>query len=78
MAEMVRENRQLPQSEGQFGIIEEYVTLASNRKVLLCDYLFLEDLERFEKLVQTIWPQADQQDIRKLENFLKLIRVSSH
>ena len=78
MTQMIRQNRQLPQSERKFAIIEEYVTLASNRKTLLCDYLFLQSFERFENLVQTIWPQTEDQDIRKLENFLKLIRVSSH
>jgi len=60
-----------------FNIIEEYATLSAKRKVLLCDNLFVDGRSRFQNMVKLIWPEASAQDIKKLEKFLNLIRVSS-
>ena len=74
---MIRKNKQFLDSQQSFSIIEEYVTLNSNRKTLLCDNLFLESFSRFQNMAKTIWPDANGNDIKKLEKFLNLVRVSS-
>ena len=61
-----------------FNIIEVYAALSAKRKVLLCDNLFVDGRSRFQNMVKLMWPQATNYDIKKLEKFLNLIRVSSH
>lgn len=75
---MIVKNKQLPSSEPSFGILEEYSTLVSSRKALICDRLFLENFSRFQSTVKLIWPSASDDDVKKLEKFLKLVRMSSH
>lgn len=60
-----------------FNIIEEYAALSPKRKVLLCDHLFVEGKAKFQNMVKLLWPEADNQDMKKLEKFLTLIKNAS-
>lgn len=75
---MTAKSKQFLGGEQSFSIIEEYATLSPNRKTLLCDNLCLESHGRFQNMVKSIWPDASDYDLKKLEKFLNLVRVSSH
>lgn len=64
--------------ENTFNVIEEFSMLSGARKMLLCDHLFIEGRPVFEKTVKVLWPQAQAQDIKKLEKFLQLLRKTAH
>lgn len=61
-----------------FNIIEEYAALSPKRKVLLCDHLFIEGKTKFHNMVTLLWPEAGNQDMKKLEKFLTLIKNASN
>ena len=65
-------------AEQPFNIIEEYVALSPKRKVLLCDHFFVEGRETFQKTVRLLWPEAQKQDMKKLGNFLILLKNTAH
>lgn len=65
-------------TQQDFNIIEEYAALSANRKMSLCDSLFVDGRSRFQNMVKLLWPEANGYDTKKLEKFLNLIRVSSH
>ncbi len=65
-------------SEQPFNIIEEYAALSPKRKVLLCDHYFVEGRNIFAGTVELLWPEATAQDIKKLENFLVLLKSTAH
>ncbi len=61
-----------------FNIIEEFAALEGRNKMLLCDHLFIEGRHTFTRTVQLLWEKAQTQDIKKLENFLHLLRKTAH
>ena len=65
-------------AEQPFNIIEEYVALSPKRKVLLCDHFFVEWHDVFRNTVKLLWPEANKQDIKKLGNFLILLKNTAH
>lgn len=65
-------------TQQNFNIIEEYAALSAKRKVLLSDSLFENGYTHFQNMVELIWPEVSNYDIKKLEKFLNLVRVSSH
>lgn len=65
-------------AEQPFNIIEEYVALSPKRKVLLCDHFFVEGRETFANTVTLLWPEAGKADIKKLGNFLILLKNTAH
>jgi hypothetical protein len=67
--------RKLPKN---FNVIEEFAGLKPQRKIVLCDHLFVKGYESFENTVQTIWPKASAQDVKKLEKFLVLLKKTAH
>lgn len=60
------------------NIIEEFAALSPQRKVLLCDHLFSDGFDTFENTVKLLWPEAKEQDIKKLEKFLILLKKTAH
>ncbi len=67
-----------PQAQSSFSIIEEFANLPAVRKMVLCDHLFVEGYPSYERTVELLWPQADSDDISKLEKFLMLMKHSAH
>lgn len=65
------------QVEQPFNIIEEFADLNARRKIILCDHLFLEGYNTFEETVKTLWRQATQKDVKKLETFLYLLKKAA-
>lgn len=65
-------------AEQPLNIIEEYAALNPKRKVLLCDHYFVEGRGTFESTVRLLWPEATKQDIKKLGNFLVLLKNTAH
>jgi len=65
-------------AEQPFNIIEEYAALSPKRKVLLCDHFFSEGRETYESTVKLLWPEATHKDMRKLRNFMILLKSKSH
>ena len=65
-------------AEQPLNIIEEYTALSPKRKVLLCDHFFIEGRAAFENTVMLLWPEATKQDIKKLGNFLILLKNTAH
>jgi hypothetical protein len=65
-------------AEQPFNIIEEYVALSPKRKVLLCDHFFVEGRETFKNTVILLWPEAKKEDVKKLGNFLILLKNTAH
>ncbi len=65
-------------AEQPFNVIEEYASLSPKRKVLLCDHYFVEGRATFESTVQLLWPEASKQDVKKLGNFLVLLKNTAH
>ena len=61
-----------------FNIIEDYMALSPGRKILLCGHDFIEDGAAFARMVRLIWPAAAAQDIKKLGNFLVLLKATLH
>ncbi len=61
-----------------FNIIEEFAALSPARKMALCDCLFVEGRESYEKATKVLWSQATPQDTKKLENFLILLKGAAH
>jgi hypothetical protein len=61
-----------------FNIIEEFAALTPARKIALCDCLFVEGKESFQKTAKTLWSQAGATDMKKLENFLILLKGTAH
>ncbi len=61
-----------------FSIIEEFAALSPKRKVLLCDHLFVEGRQAFYNTVELLWPEATNQDAKKLEKFLFTLKNRSH
>jgi len=68
----------IKRAEQPFNIIEEYAALNPKRKVLLCDHYFVEGARSFEKTVSLLWPEAKRQDMKKLANFLILLKNAAH
>lgn len=64
----------LKSAERPFNIIEEFSSLSPKRKMLLCDYLFLESRQTFEATVKLLWPEAGHRDMKKLQSFLNLLK----
>lgn len=60
-----------------FYIIEEFSALTARRKSLLCDQLFCEGYEVFERTVQLLWPGSSPEDTEKLANFMRLLRKAT-
>ena len=69
-------NDLLLQAQKPFSIIEEFAMLSAKRKVLLCDHLFAEGRSTFHNTIKLLWPEASSLDMKKLENFLILLRKS--
>ncbi len=65
-------------AEQPFNIIEEYAALSPKRKVLICDHFFVEGRDTYEGTVKLLWPEATKQDMKKLGNFLILLKSTSH
>lgn len=65
-------------AEKPLNIIEEYAALSPKRKVLLCDHYFVNGRQTFENTVKLLWPEATAQDVKKLGNFLVLLKNSAH
>ncbi|MEZ5813821.1 MAG: hypothetical protein R3E13_03740 [Alphaproteobacteria bacterium] len=65
-------------AEKPFNIIEEYAALNPKRKVLLCDHYFVEGHGAFENTVNLLWPEATERDMKKLGNFLILLKNTAH
>lgn len=65
-------------AEKPFSIIEEFAALSPKRKVLLCDHLFVEGRQAFYNTVELLWPEATNQDAKKLEKFLFTLKNRSH
>ncbi|MBX2833798.1 MAG: hypothetical protein KTR28_02385 [Micavibrio sp.] len=61
----------------EFNIIEEFAGLSPRRKSRLCDSLYVENRIAFQKSVRLLWPQANERDIKKIYNFLVLLKHSS-
>jgi hypothetical protein len=68
----------LKKAHQPFSIIEEFAALSPKRKLSLCDRLFVEGREAYESTVRLLWPEATAQDLRKLENFLVLLKKTVH
>ena len=68
----------LQKAEQPFSIIEEFAALSPKRKVLLCDHLFAEFPHTFRQTVKLIWPEAQSQDMKKLEKFLIVLKKAAH
>ncbi|HOO82913.1 MAG TPA: hypothetical protein PK513_10475 [Alphaproteobacteria bacterium] len=68
----------LTSAEQTFNIIEEYAALSPKRKVLVCDHFFIEGHEIYENTVRLLWPEATKADMKKLSNFLILLKSTSH
>lgn len=68
----------LKSAEQPFSIIEEFAALSPKRKILLCDHLFIEGRDVFQKTVSLLWPEARLHDMKKLEKFLELLKRTSH
>ena len=68
----------LKRAEAPLSIIEEYAALSPKRKVLLCDHFFIEGRPTFESTVQLLWPEATSYDVKKLANFLILLKNTAH
>lgn len=64
----------LQQAGKPFSIIEEFAVLSAKRKVLLCDHLFGKSRRTFRNTVKLLWPEATPPDMKRLENFLVLLR----
>jgi len=61
-------------AQGQFNIIEEFASLAPNRKAILCDHLYSEGRSTFQNTVKLLWPEAKATDMKKLEKFIYMLR----
>ncbi|MAF97402.1 MAG: hypothetical protein CMH26_02055 [Micavibrio sp.] len=57
----------------KFNIIEEYAALSPGRKKAICDQIYTENKDMFEKMVRLHWPKVEQKDIDKLRSFMKLL-----
>lgn len=68
----------LRNSEQPFNIIEEFASLSPKRKILLCDHLFTESRPTFQATVRLLWPEAAPRDVKKLEQFLRLLKRTSN
>ena len=68
----------LKRAEAPLNIIEEYAALSPKRKVLLCDHFFVEGRPAFESTVRLLWPEATSKDVKKLGNFLILLKNAAH
>ena len=62
----------------QLNIIEEYASLSPQRKFALCDHYFMKGSQSFENAVKLLWPRAKQRDVKKLGNFLILLKSAHH
>lgn len=65
-------------AEQPFSIIEEYAALSPRRKLLLCDHYFVEGRETYENTVRVLWPEATKKDMKKLGNFLIILKNTAH
>ncbi len=61
-----------------FNVIEEFARLQPQRKMVLCDHLFIKGYDSFENTVRTIWPAAQERDVQKLEKFMILLKKTAH
>ncbi len=61
-----------------FNIVEEFSELTPRRKVLLCDHLFTEGRQAFYNTIEILWPQASNDDAKRLEKFLYSLKNRSH
>lgn len=68
----------IKQAELPLNIIEEYAALSPKRKVLLCDHYFIEGRTTYEQTVKLLWPEATKKDMKKLGNFLVLLKNTAH
>ena len=68
----------LKSAEQPFNIIEEFAALSPKRKILLCDHLFIEGRDVYQKTVALLWPEARLHDMKKLEKFLELLTRTSN
>lgn len=68
----------LKHARSTFNIIEEFASLSPQRKMSLCDRLFSESREAFQSTARLLWPQAKEIDLKKLENFMVLLKNTAH
>lgn len=68
----------LKQSQEPFSVIEEFAALNPQRKMLLCDNLFMDGRSAFQKTVTLLWPEASDKDMIKLERFLAVLKKTAH
>lgn len=68
----------IEQAKEPFHIIEEFASLSPKRKMLLCDHLFNEGRKAYQNTVKLLWPEANFDDMRKLEKFLELLKRTAH
>lgn len=61
-----------------FDIIQEFANLTPRRKIMLCDHLFIEGRTTFLGTVELLWPEADENDAKKLEKFLTNQKTRAH
>jgi len=64
--------------EVQFSIIEEYAALTPKRKSALYDQICSDNLSTFSSTVELLWPAASEQDMKKLRNFLILLKQTAN
>ena len=64
--------------EPRFSIIEEFAHLNPNRKLALCDDLFIKGRSVFKNTVKLLWPDARPMDVKKLESFITLLKATAH
>lgn len=75
---MIEKTRKFLYTQKEFSIIEEYAALNANKKIILLDTLLNEGINQFQKRVKAIWPDVEEHEIQKLDQFLNLVRVASH
>jgi hypothetical protein len=68
----------LKSARPSFNIIEEFASLSPKRKMSICDRLFVDGREPFQSTIKLLWPQASAMDLKKLENFLILLKNTAH
>lgn len=61
-----------------FDIVQEFTNLTPRRKIMLCDHLFIEGRHTFNGTVEMLWPEADENDAKKLEKHLTTMKVRAH
>lgn len=60
--------------KASLNIIEEYYILGPRHKSLLFQALFVDGPDTFDKTARVFWPEVEAQDLKKLKNFLILVK----